>query len=415
MRRRFKAKSLRTKLLSLLFHKSTYDSLMDLTINGTYKLLDKVGGGSFGDVYIAKNIVTQELFAVKIETNYVDCDGQLHREYDAYKEFDGPQAYYFPQPKYYGVEGRYNCLVMDLMGPSLENVFHLCRRKFSLKTIVQLGEQMLSRIEFIHKKGWLHRDIKPDNFCMGLGKKEHICFAVDYGLVKRFKDPVTRRHISFRDGKNLVGTARYASLHSHKGYELSRRDDLESLGYCLVYFFKGKLPWQGIQAETNEEKYHKIYKFKKKTSIEKLCEGMPEQFVHYFQYVRSLDFKDKPDYPKLHGLFEKVMKDHKWETDNKFEWLGKASYLSSIKARLPPTKEPVNPVATPALKPTLNFASGKAQPKKRPTKSQKKRQALAEGKPIRLKPNKYIPKAMRARLGITQKTIPREEFKKLCV
>lgn len=169
----------------------------------------------------------------------------------------------------------------------------------------------------------MHRDIKPDNFLIGIGKKQHYVYVIDFGLAKRFRDPKTGEHIPYRDGKNLTGTARYASVNTHLGIEQSRRDDLESLGFVLMYFNKGSLPWQGLPARTKKEKYEKIRDKKLSTSIEALTKQLPEEFGIYLDYCRNLKFEEKPDIGYLRKLFKDLFYRMGYEYDFVFDWMVK--------------------------------------------------------------------------------------------
>lgn len=165
-------------------------------------------------------------------------------------------------------------MVMDLLGPSLEDLFTFCSRKFSLKSVLMAIDQMITRIEFVHSKHFLHRDVKPDNFLSGTGKRSGTIYLIDYGLAKRYilKDG---SHIPYRDNKNLTGTARYASVNTHLGIEQSRRDDLESIGYVAMYFLRGSLPWQNLKGTTKKDKYERIMEKKISTHVDVLCKGFP--------------------------------------------------------------------------------------------------------------------------------------------
>ncbi|KAI3806818.1 hypothetical protein L1987_22733 [Smallanthus sonchifolius] len=197
---------------------------------------------------------------------------QLLYESKLYKILQGGTG--IPNVRWYGVEGDYNVLVLDLLGPSLEDLFNFCSRKLSLKTVLMLADQMINRV-----------------------------YAIDFGLAKKYRDSSTYQHIPYRENKSLTGTARYASLNTHLGIEQSRRDDLESLGYVLMYFLRGSLPWQGLKAGNKKQKYEKISEKKLMTSIEALCRGYPTEFASYFHYCRSLRFDDKPSYDYLKSIF----------------------------------------------------------------------------------------------------------------
>jgi len=290
---------------------------MELRVGNKYRLGRKVGSGSFGDIYLGTNITNQEEVAIKLESIKTKHP-QLFFEAKLYKILAGGVG--IPYVRWYGVEGEYNVMVMDLLGPSLEDLFNYCGRKFSLKTVLMLADQILRRIEYVHSKNFIHRDIKPDNFLMGLGKRGNQVFLIDFGLAKKYRDPKTHQHIPYREQKNLTGTARYASINAHLGIEQSRRDDLESLGYVLMYFNRGNLPWQGLKAPTKKQKYEKISEKKIGTSVEALTKGYPAEFAQYLNYCRSLHFEDKPDYAYLRKLFRDLFLREGQKYDAMFDW-----------------------------------------------------------------------------------------------
>lgn len=196
-----------------------------------------------------------------------------------------------------------------------------------------LADQLLGRLEYVHTKSFIHRDVKPDNFLIGLGKRQSVIHIIDFGLAKKYRDPRSHQHIPYRENKNLTGTARYASINTHIGIEQSRRDDLESLGYVLMYFIRGSLPWQGLKANTKKQKYERIMDRKMSTSTEQLCKGYPTEFRSYFEYCRSLRFEDRPDYAYLKRLFKELFYRKGFQYDNMFDWT--ILNLQQEKARLP--------------------------------------------------------------------------------
>ncbi|KAI3506217.1 hypothetical protein L1887_28573 [Cichorium endivia] len=290
---------------------------MERIVGDKYKLGRKIGSGSFGEIFLATHVDTHEIVAVKME-NRQTKHPQLLYEAKLYNYLQGIVG--IAGIHWSGVDIQDNVLVLDLLGPSLEDLFVYCGRKFSLKTVLMLADQMLTRIELMHAKGFLHRDLKPDNFLMGLGRKANQVYVIDFGLAKRYRDPTTSCHIPYKANKNLTGTARYASCNTHLGIEQSRRDDLESLGYVFLYFLRGSLPWQGLKGATKKQKYDKICEKKVATPIEVLCKNHHVEFHSYFHYCRSLTFEQRPDYGFLKRLFRDLFTQEGFAFDYVFDW-----------------------------------------------------------------------------------------------
>ncbi|XP_037448897.1 casein kinase 1-like protein 10 isoform X1 [Triticum dicoccoides] len=368
---------------------------MDHIVGGKFKLGKKIGSGSFGELFLAVNVQTGEEVAVKLE-NVKTKHPQLHYESKLYMLLQGGTG--IPHLKWFGVEGEYNVMVIDLLGPSLEDLFNYCSRKFSLKTVLMLADQMvrtppvhcyipvfsfiqisgvnripfrqtfqINRVEYMHQKGFLHRDIKPDNFLMGLGRKANQVYIIDYGLAKKFRDLQTHKHIPYRENKNLTGTARYASVNTHLGVEQSRRDDLESLGYVLMYFLRGSLPWQGLKAGTKKQKYDKISEKKMLTPVEVLCKSYPSEFISYFHYCRSLRFEDKPDYSYLKRLFRDLFIREGYQFDYVFDWTILKYPQIGSNPRMRPS-ERVSGAAGPSIE-KIEKAPGEASARRNPSAS----------------------------------------------
>src|SRR6218665_4170526 len=282
-----------------------------------YRLVRKIGSGSFGDIYLGINIATGEEVAVKLEPIKARHP-QLLYESKLYKILQGGSA--IPHVRWFGQARDFNAMVMELLGPSLEDLFNFCSRRLTMKTVLMLADQMIGDIEYVHNKNFIHRDIKPDNFVMGIGRHCNRVYLIDFGLAKKYRDTRTRAHIPYREDKNLTGTARYASINAHLGIEQSRRDDLESLGHVLMYFNRGSLPWQGLKAATKKQKYEKISEKKMSTQVELLCKGFPTEFVMYLNYCRGLRFDEAPDYMYLRQLFRILFRTLNYNYDYVFDW-----------------------------------------------------------------------------------------------
>ena len=296
---------------------SKHDPYINKLIFSKYLIRKKIGKGSFGIVYQGINTSTNEKIALKVEKREKNQQGTLENEAMRLVYLQGEGI---PKVYCYGNNQSHNLLVEELLGKSLEDIFNYYGKPFSLKTVCVLGIEMIKRIQFIHQKFYIHRDIKPDNFMTGRGENEKNIYIIDFGLAKKYYSVSKAQHIKFCTGKHLIGTARYCARNAHRGYEQGRRDDIESIGYVLMYFLLGVLPWQGLKIKKNEDQFEKIAEKKYNTPFEELTEGQPEEFLMYFKYIDNLKFEDQPNYVYLIGLFQTMIDKYCRECFYDFDW-----------------------------------------------------------------------------------------------
>ena len=300
-----------------------------------------IGSGSFGQVLYGKHKNTSLEVAVKVISSDTSTD-TIRKEINFSKQLQKITG--FPTIYYTCVYDKKNIIVESLLGPSLDKLFKYCGRKFPLKTVCLIGKEIVKRLENMHEKGILHRDLKPNNLTWGNFNSSYnnisnynsinnisnnldikTIFLIDFGLSCSFLEGgLSYKHYKIKTNLSFVGTLRYASLNSHKGIRQSRRDDLESMIYILIYFLKGKLPWQDVKAKQKEERHKLISEIKSKVTIESLCENLPSEFAELLTYVKNLEFDEKPIYSKFyaffHNLIEKLNKEMIEEKDYSYIW-----------------------------------------------------------------------------------------------
>jgi serine/threonine protein kinase len=289
-----------------------YTNTLKPVIIDKYKIVEHIGSGSFGNVFKAIDTNTGLFVALKIP---IERKGDfISKEFNIYKKLHNIDK---------GVcnaniitHNNKKIIVMTLLGDSLSSLL-TSHSKFHLQTVLLLGINIIKIIKYIHSCGFIHRDIKPDNFTIGHTQKDKI-FCIDFGLATKYIDS-NNLHYKQKHNTKFVGTARYASINAHLGNTQSRKDDLESIGYILVYFFKGSLPWQNIKSSVKEKKYQLILEKKQNTTRVQLCKGLPDIFLCYFQYIDSLKYDERPRYTSIINTF-KDFYNARMYTTNKFDW-----------------------------------------------------------------------------------------------
>ena len=282
-----------------------------------YEIIKRIGAGSFGQIFIGENKETHQKVAIKLENKKTNVP-QLNYESKLYILFSGCPS--VPRCYWYGSDHTHNIMAIELLGKSLEDLFVQCGQKLSLKTVLMLADQMISCVEYIHSKNFIHNDIKPDNFVMGRDQKANQVHVIDFGLSKKYRDPFTHQHVPYSDGRSLTGTPRYASVAALKGIRQTRRDDMESLGYVWIYLLKGSLPWMGINLRARNQKFDKILDVKAATSIESLCAGFPSEFAEYFHDVKNLKFDEEPNYTLYKKRFRDLFIRRCYVFDYIYDW-----------------------------------------------------------------------------------------------
>ncbi len=269
------------------------------TIFGRYTLGDVIGSGSFGKVYMGTSLRTNAIVAVKVEEKASE-DATLSHEAKILNYLRGPG--YIPVLRYYGsiVDTNTNYLVMNLLGKSLETIKQ-DRTLVNSRDAIEVGLQSIKMLRYIHGKSIIHRDIKPENFLFGLDGKSKQLHIIDFGLAKKFVDS-NHNHISERTDRPIVGTMRYISSNVQDGTEASRRDDMISLAYMLIYIQIERLPWQGIKKPIIERE-REIFRIKRQVSSTTLCRGLPDCFAHLLFHAKNLKFDQEPSYGRMERKF----------------------------------------------------------------------------------------------------------------
>jgi len=262
-----------------------------------YIIIKKIGSGNFGEVYIASDS-NNNLVAAKVESE----TGRMLLEYKIYKRLFHRGMTHIPKIYNFMVTKECNFMMMELLGPNLEDLFETHKRKFKIETVILLARQLIQLIANLHKARYIHRDIKPSNFLVGTDRAADQLYIMDFGLSKQYMDK-NNVHMEYSSNRNLIGTARYASINMHLGIEPSRRCDLVSIGYMLVYFAKGQLPWQGLHKH-KQTQFKAIGDMKMKIPDSELCAGLPSCFETVLSYSKKLAFDEEPDYKYLLGLFD---------------------------------------------------------------------------------------------------------------
>lgn len=261
-------------------------------INKKYRMVEKIGEGSFGSIYKGENVRTRELVAIKVEPIENDLK-LLKNESIIYQFLNNIQG--IPIVKWYGKDEKNYYMVINLLGESLQSIKNN-NKTFSLSSVLQIGIQVILLLKTIHEKGLVHRDIKPDNFLLGLNNQRKRIYIIDFGLCKSYMN--NDEHNPIKKTNNLIGSLTYCSINAHNCIELSRRDDMESLGYMLAFFYLGTLPWQEIKLENIDNI---------KNLKQNITNKLPKILENYIKHVKSLEYEEKPNYYLIIDNFKREL------------------------------------------------------------------------------------------------------------
>lgn len=320
-------------------------------LSKNYKIINKnyichlnnvIGSGTFGKVLYGTSLDQKHEYAIKFEKSNVKST-VIEQEYLIYKSLQQHEG--IPRVSWMGEYKKYKLMIMELLGPSLDKFFTACNKLFSTLTVSLIGDQMVRRLHYVHSKGFVHRDIKPNNFMLGRFSRsmdcinEKIVYIIDFGLSKEYIDPETKLHYPFKDARRFIGTPRYASIGTHLGYKQSRRDDLESIAYILIYFILGELPWQGIKAKSKAEKKEKIKEMKMAVNFAE-NKKIPKELISLLNYTKNLKYEEKPDYQFIYKLLEKMQSENSIDGYDYIDyqrhvWEWNANFLSVLESKDP--------------------------------------------------------------------------------
>jgi serine/threonine protein kinase len=291
--------------------------MADVTI-GDYQMQEELGRGAFGNVVKAFHCKTLQEVAIKIENRQMSKSLFLLMEQETLQVLQGPGI-----PRYidFFTQGECSYLVTELLGPSIYQRFIKAGKMFTEKTVLMIADQALTRIELMHSKHYIHRDIKPENFITGLIPNENQIYLIDFGLAKKYFNESCGMHIPYKEDKAFASTLEFASRNAHLGVQMSRRDDLESLMYMIIYLFKGSLPWIEGAGLRKDEKSSKIRQQKMTLNQAELTEGLPVEIKEMLKYVLKLEFQETPDYNMLRKLIRHAGHSMEMRFDWVFDWM----------------------------------------------------------------------------------------------